>query len=94
MADDLPPQGANPVIVAEKPLEIGGHQALSYLPDGYEGRCALFENDFSFAVLPNQREAKRVASYAIGPDGGYSGVEIHPTSAPCTDSSFEEWLDR
>ncbi|MGX1201159.1 hypothetical protein [Marinobacter sp. MBR-105] len=84
-----------PRLLAETPDEIGGEQAISSLPPGYQGHCAIVMNANGkvIAVLPNAEEAARVARYAIRPEGGYGSVEI--IAAPeqsLTHESFQDWF--
>lgn len=83
-------------MISEGPLQLGGHQAFSDVPDDYEGVCAVQATCGSgelIAVLPNITEASRVAAYAITPDGGWCSVQV--SAAPgmeVTHNSFMEWM--
>ena len=83
-------------LIAEGALQLGGHQAFSDLPNDHEGACAVLDacgSDKLIAVLPNITEARRVAAYAITPDGGWCSVQV--SAAPgiaVTHNSFMEWM--
>jgi len=66
------------VVIAEGPMQLGGHEATSNVPDRYQGACKLIDNseDKVMTVLPNKDEAFSAASYAITPDGGYCSVVV------------------
>lgn len=81
-------------VISEGAPELGGNQAFSEVPEDYEGVCAVRDClDLLIAVLPSVSEAKRVACYAIKPDGGWSWVTV--SAAPgmaVTHNSFMEWM--
>ena len=49
-------------------------------------------NDATIAVLADHNEARRIAAYAITPDGGYCSVVVRATSAPVTHKDLESWI--
>ena len=72
--------------------QIGGDDAISYLPDAYDGITEVItRNGKLVAVLPSPGEARKVASYAIKPDGGYGSVAIYPSSKDITHQTFDDW---
>ena len=72
--------------------QIGGDDAVSYLEDAYDGITEVITMSGKLvAVLPSPGEAKKVASYAITPDGGYGSVVIHSSSKDITHQSFDDW---
>ncbi|KKN29098.1 hypothetical protein LCGC14_0847660 [marine sediment metagenome] len=81
-------------VIGRSPLEIGGAQAVSKLPHGYEGACRVFldnPDEHTIAVVPSPAESFRIARYAIGPDGHSTGVCIVP--APHSDITHQTFLD-
>lgn len=81
------------VVIAQISEQLGGMQALSYVPPGYVGNCAVMSGSETLAVLSSGMEAVRIAAYAITPDGGYSDVSVHPSSLEPTHSSFCNWIN-
>lgn len=83
-------------IISEGPPQFGSSMAYSDAPEDYEGVCAVRDaggSDKLIAVLPNISEARRVAAYAITPDGGWCFVQV--SAAPgmaVTHNSFMEWM--
>lgn len=83
-------------VIAQIASEIGGDAAISYLPHGYSGRCAIVTESAAniIGVLPDPLQAFRVAAYAIAPAGGYGSVGILPTLDRETHQSLREWVAR
>ena len=83
-------------LIASGPLEIGGETVYSSVPLAYCGLCAVVDGGVRekvVAVLPSYTEARRVALYAITPDGGFGSVEIKPTASEPTHCTFYDWLE-
>lgn len=81
--------------VAQNPDEIGADCALTDVPAGYSGPCAVVTDaNESVAVLPSEGEAQRVAAYAVSPNGGYGSVRIVPSNSAVTHTDFNEWMLR
>lgn len=81
-------------VLARNAPEIGADTAISRVPNGYHGACAVIEDsgtDHVIAVLPTESVANSVANYAITPDGGYGSVIVEPSTAPITHRTFDEW---
>ncbi len=80
-----------------KTLDIlGGHRAVTKLPEGYEGKCKVVQEQTGkiIGVFPNKKEACSVARYAIFPDGGY-GPEVIVMKAnkeEITHQTLEDWI--
>lgn len=75
---------------------LGGHRAISKLPDGYDGKCKVIGDDGeTIGIFPNRKEAYSVARYAIFPDGGY-GPEVTVLKAKETEEitheTLEDWI--
>lgn len=79
------------VVVAWIADEVGGSCAISYVPATHLGHCEVRAGEQILAVVGSPALARRVAAYAIGPNGGYSDVSIAPSSQPLTCCSFEHW---
>ena len=79
-------------LINKSPSQIGGDDAISYLPDAYDGITEVItRNGKLVAVLPSPGEARKVASYAITADGGYGSVVMRPSSKDITHQSFDAW---
>ncbi len=83
-------------LLAEGSLAFGSPTAESYLPEGYNGPCAVEDiNGNLIATLPNRPEAEKVARYCITPDGGYGSTVVKGAAASQVNyNSFESWLMR
>lgn len=86
------PPEPHQTVIATTPLEIGGEQSVSVLPDGYEGLCQIEGDDRILAVVPDTTQGFRIARYAITPDGGYTDVRVAPSDRAPTHWTLEHWL--
>jgi len=82
------------VIIAENSNLIGGDNAVFDVDESYSGHCEVLTfNDDTVAVLPNYKEARAVATYAISPDGGYESViVVEAPNKKVSHQSFDEWI--
>lgn len=82
-------------IIHQGPTEVGGETVVSSVEAGYEGPCAVLEDngmDRFISAFPNFYEARRAAVYATTPDGGYGSTKIVPCKADeITHSKFDDW---
>lgn len=84
-----------PTSICQMPDEIGGHVAVSDVPENYDGTCIVYEDNGSdrmIAVMPSYEEARRVAHYAVSVDGGFGSVRVSaaPGVTP-THGNFNDW---
>lgn len=82
-------------LLSEGPAAFGSPVAESSLYDGYDGPCVVEDiNGKEIAVLATRRDAERVASYAITPNGGYGSVEVKAASKDhvVTHQTFTCWI--
>lgn len=84
-------------IVAKQPEVIGGDYATTILPEDHQGPVSMKVegNDGNHtieATFPTLQQAMTAASYAISPNGGYSGVElIDGVGQPVTHVDWQDW---
>lgn len=82
------------VVIAESSMHSGGTQAVSYVGDGYTGRCEVCDGSRVIAVVRDHKLACRIAAYAIGPNGGYYDVAVFRSDRAVTHQSLESWIGR
>ncbi|QCF28091.1 hypothetical protein [Hydrocarboniclastica marina] len=84
------------IVIGEMAEEIGGAQAISYLPAGYDGACSIvvgLDTERTVAVMPNTTEGRRVALYAIRPEGYATSAYVFPSSgSDVTHQTLEDWI--
>ena len=83
---------ADPGVIATTPDEIGGEQAVSFLPNGYQGACRITAGNTVIAVTPDTTQAFRIAGYAITPDGGFTHVCVSACDDAATHLTLEDWI--
>ncbi len=81
-------------LIAESQWQVGAETAVSTLSKGYVGPCRIITvNDELVAVMPNKKEAFKVAQYAMSPGGGFGSVIVEEGSEQeITHLSIEGWL--
>lgn len=85
----------NEDVIHQGPEEIGGETVRSLIETGYEGPCAVLEDnclDVVICALPSYEEARMAAIFASTPDGGYGSTKIIPCKEnDITHEDFMTW---
>lgn len=86
-------EATEPVVIADGPMAVGGHQAYSVLPEGYLGVCEVVDGDDKILAVAPRDVAFSIASYAISPDGGCTSATVQPApGARVTHTDLLDWM--
>lgn len=82
-------------VIHQGPSQLGGETVVSTVKAGYEGPCAVLEDnghDRFICAFPNVNEAIRAAIYASTSNGGYGSTKIVQCKADqITHAEFVDW---